>query len=427
MAGLPRITRAALLCAGFMISLGGGYATCAEALRDLKSHPTPNIPRPPYLEAIRDPTFGSVVIRVTDAGQNIINPTGDPTLEGLNWGNEAGHGYSSQASWNADESLLMIEKGVVGEAFLDGKSYVPLFQRVVPGRARWHPIIPDRMLYIDKENKCIGGYDVRVDEITWRRCLDGYESIEWSDPGKGKPSMDGLIVPIRAQRSSDGHWVAMLYYIGNQSLSDQIDMTAYVEEGDAPDFVMSPLGDVIIVVGCIKGHSGRCHSQVAIDVATQSELWRNLEYHAPGHADEFIDQTGEQWRVGVAKEGDFKGQIIKRHFRTGEVVPLIPYWGAHTSTRNIHDPSQMIVASYHNPRGPLQNEIVGVCPDGSCLDRYAHTYRFDDSRYLGESQASISPLGDRIVFRSSWGREDGAIDAYVIEIGNPMTRDGGKP
>lgn len=427
MASLPPLTRAVIRCVGFVLSLGITHAACSETIHGLKSHPTPNTPRPPYLEAVRDATFGSVVIRVTDSGRRIANLSGEPTLEGLKWGELAGHGYSSRASWNADGSLLMIEKGVVGEAFLDGRSYVPLFQRVVPGRARWHPTKSDRMLYIDKENQCIGEYDVRKDESTWRHCLEEYESIDWSDPGKGKPSVDGTIIPIRAQRAGDGHWVAMLFYIASKSLSEQIDMTPFVEEGDDPDFVMSPSGDVIIVVGCIKGHSGRCQSQVAIDVATQSELWRNLEYHSPGHADEFIDRSGEQWRVGVSKEGDFKGQIIKRNFRTGDAIALIPYWGAHTSTRNIHDPSQKIIVSYHNPRAPLRNEIVGVCPDGSCFDRYAHTHRFDDGRYLAESQASISPLGDRIVFRSSWGDETGTIDAYVIELDGPEPRDGGKP
>ena len=55
-----------------------------------------------------------------------------------------------------------------------------------------------------------------------------------------------------------------------------------VEGGDKPDFTMSPLGDVIIFNGCIVGHSGRCAAQVALDVATQTELWRILTYHDPG-------------------------------------------------------------------------------------------------------------------------------------------------
>jgi hypothetical protein len=64
---------------------------------------------------------------------------------------------------------------------------------------------------------------------------------------------------------------------------------------------------------------------------------------------------------------------------------------------------------------PLKTEIVGVCLDGSCMERYAHTHRYDDRRYLAENHASVSPSGDRIVFRSNWDVKDGHIDAFVIE------------
>jgi hypothetical protein len=156
---------------------------------------------------------------------------------------------------------------------------------------------------------------------------------------------------------------------------------------------------------------------VGIDVATKSELWRTNNYHDPGHADEALDADGEQWRIGVSKEGTFKGHIIKRNFRTGEVVSLIPYWGSHTSTRGIAAARDMAIVSYHDPsRAPLQLEIVGVCLDGSCLERYAHTHRYDDRRYLAENHASVSTFGDKIVFRSNWDAKGGPIDAYVIEI-----------
>ena len=406
----------------FLLVFGGNCAAWSEGIGNLNLYLTPNVPRPHYLESIQDPTFGNSMIRVTDAGQRIINPGGDPTLKDLKWGYETGHGYSSRAAWNADESLLVIEKGVDGDVFLDGENYEPMFQRTIPGSARWDPINPNVMLFVDKKKQCVGAYRVISSNVLWRRCLIGYESIEWSDPGKGKPSMDGMVVPVRALRSSDRHWVALLFDVAKKTFSDEIDMTAFVEEGDDPDFVLSPLADVIIVVGCLRGHSGRCNGQVAIDVATRKVLWRVFDYHAPGHADEFVDQLGEQWRVGVAKEGKFKGQIIKRNFRTGQVISLIPFWGSHTSTRNIHDPSRMVIVSYQDVKGPLRNEIVGVCPDGSCLQRYAHTHRVDDGRYLAETQASVSPRGDKIIFRSNWGNKNGPIDSYVIDLREPMIR-----
>jgi PKD repeat protein len=393
--------------------------TVISGLIDIDPHPTPDVPRPGYRESIIDPVFKTYVTRITDAGQPIANPGGDPSLEGMVWGSEAGHGYSSRVAWNANQSLLMMEKGVSGSVFLDGTTYEPLFRRNPPGDVRWHPIDPEVQLYVNRDYHCLGAYEPRTDTGLWERCYGGYDSFGWSDPGKGKPSIDGNIIPVRAQRSSDKHWVAFLYYVDSDTRSGEIDMSQFAEPGDAPDFVMSPKGDTIIVVGCIEGHSGRCKAQVGIDVATEQELWRTNTYHDPGHADEAVDANGEQWRIGGSKEGTFDGHIIMRNFRTGEEVSLISYAGSHTSTRGILAARNMAIVTYHESSSdpPFKNEIVGVCLDGSCLERYAHTHRYDDLRYLGENHASISPWGDRIVFRSNWDQDQGPIDAYVIELG----------
>jgi hypothetical protein len=407
------------LSAGLFLS-GIAIATSAPSLAqttDTEPVSIPDVPRPGYLERIGDPVFGTTIIRITDAGNPILNSANDPTLDSMSWGYQTGHGYSSRMAWNADQSLLMMEKGVSGSVFLDGTTYKPLFRRSNPGHVRWHPTDPEMLLYVDRNDHCLGAYEPRTDTDRWERCFSGYDTFEWSDPGKGKPSIDGNIIPIRAQRGSDKHWVAFLYYIDSDTRSDEIDMSPFVVPGDDPDFVMSPKGDTIIIVGCLEGHTGRCNAQVAIDVATKKELWRTNNYHDPGHADEAVDANGEQWRIGVSKEGTFKGQVIKRNFRTGEAVSLIPYWGSHTSTRGLAAARNMAIVTYHNPsNAPLQGEIVGVCLDGSCFERYAHTHRYADGRYLAENHGSISTFGNKIVFRSNWDVMDGPIDAFVIEI-----------
>jgi len=408
---LPRLATVFLI-----ISLSFA-STCADTGSDIEPRTSPVVPRPGYLERTVDPVFGTTIIRITDSQNPILNPANDPSLDSESWEYETGHGYSSRAAWNLDQSLLLMEKGTNGMVFLDGASYEPLFRRTRPGDVRWDPINPEVMIYINRHDHCVGAYKPRIGIKLWERCFSGYNTFEWSDPGKGKSSIDGNIVPIRAQRSSDDHWVAILYYIDSDSHSDEIDMTAFVEPGDTPDFVMSPKGDTIIVVGCLEGHTGRCEAQMGVDVATKRELWRTNYYHDPGHADESVDADGRQWRIGVSKEGVFKGHIIKRDFRTGQAVSLIPYWGSHTSTRGVAGTRNMAIVTYQTSSSdsPLKTEIVGVCLDGSCLERYAHTHRYDDCRYLAENHASVSPLGDKIVFRSNWDVKDGPIDAFVIE------------
>jgi len=395
----------------------------AQIIDDWNPYPMPSIPRPGYLEQIVDPVFGTKVTRITDAGNAVANPTNEPSLNGRTWEFQTGHAYSSRAAWNADQSLMLMEKGTQGMFFLDGDTYAPLFRRSWPGDVRWHPIDPDVLLYVDEGDHCLGAYEPRTDRKRWERCFAGYDSFEWGDPGKGKPSLDGNIMPVRARRSSDQHWIAFLYYIDSDSVSGEIDMTPYVEPGDAPDFVMSPLGDTIIIVGCLVGHTGSCEAQMGLDVATKQELWRTNNYHDPGHADEAVDANGEAWRIGTSKEGPFKGRIIKRNFRTGEAVSLIPYWGSHTSTRSIAAARSIAIVTFDEPSGsPLANEIVGVCVDGSCLQRYAHTHRAESSDYLAENHGSVSQFGDKIVFRSNWDSATGPIDAYVIELAVPERR-----
>jgi hypothetical protein len=407
------------LSAAFFLS-GIAIAASAPGLAqttDMEPVSVPAVPRPGYLERIGDPVFGTTIIRITDAGNPILNSANDPSLESESWEYQTGHGYSSRAVWNADQSLMMMEKGTNGMVFLDGASYRPLFRRGRLGDVRWHPFDPEVLYFVSRGDHCLGAYEPRADVRSWERCFSGYDSFSWSDPYKGKPSLDGNIIPIRAQRSSDKHWVAFLYYIDSDSLSDEIDMSPFAEAGDEPKFIMSPKGDTIIVVGCLEGHTGRCNAQMGVDVATRKELWRTNNYHDPGHADEAVDANGEQWRVGVSKEGTFKGQVIKRNFRTGEAVSLIPYWGSHTSTRGIAAGRNMAIVTYHDSSGsPLQNEIVGVCLDGSCFERYAHTHRSESDDYLAENHGSISPRGNKIVFRSNWDSALGQIDSYVIEL-----------
>jgi hypothetical protein len=349
----------------------------ATPVTDTDAHATPDIPRPAYLTPMTDPVFGQTVTRITDAGQPIYNPTADLSLNGRSWELQSGHGYSSRVAWNADQSLLVMGKGVDGAVFLDGATFEPLFQTQPPGTNRWHPTDPASMVFVDEDAHCVGVYHPASQATSFSRCFTGYDSFEWSDPGKGKPSLDGNVVPIRARRSGDAHWVALLYRFDTDAVSAEVDMTALVEAGDAPDFTMSPHGDVVIVNGCVTGHHGRCKAQVAIDVTTQTELWRVLNRHDPGHSDELVDSSGNQWRVGLAKSGRFKGHVIKRNFWTGEDVSVLPYWGSHTSTRSIFDPRGIAVVSYQERKGPLRGEIVGVCLDGSCLERYAHTHRVE--------------------------------------------------
>ncbi len=176
--------KSSCVIAGFLIAHSINAIAFADFISDTDPHPTPDIPRPDYLIPIIDPVFGSTVIRITDAGKDIWNPTGDETLNGRRWSSETGHGYSSRVSWNADQTLMIMDKGVSGFVFLDGSTYEPLFRRSIRG-GRWHPVNPDTMLYVNNKSDCVGEYDVWNGEKLWERCF-GYSKLDWADPWNSK-------------------------------------------------------------------------------------------------------------------------------------------------------------------------------------------------------------------------------------------------
>lgn len=75
---------------------------------DLALHPMQAIAKPGYLQTITDPSFGTTIRRITDAGAgNVIKPM-----------------YSTIQAWNADESYLVLYDQSNGvHILLDGHTY----------------------------------------------------------------------------------------------------------------------------------------------------------------------------------------------------------------------------------------------------------------------------------------------------------------
>ncbi len=76
-----------------------------------------------------DPVFGTTIIRITDAGNPVLNSANDPSLSSLSWEDQTGNGNSWRAAWNTDQSLLMMEKGATGALRLN-------FTTTTEGRAK---------------------------------------------------------------------------------------------------------------------------------------------------------------------------------------------------------------------------------------------------------------------------------------------------
>jgi hypothetical protein len=77
-------------------------------VNDLSPHPMQEIAKPAYLEVITDPSFGTTIRRISDAGAGgVIVPM-----------------YSTVQAWNADESMMILYNQSTGNHdLLDGMTY----------------------------------------------------------------------------------------------------------------------------------------------------------------------------------------------------------------------------------------------------------------------------------------------------------------
>ena len=143
---------------------------------------------PQYLVPFTDSKFGNKVVKVT----NPNNP-----VPGLNitWEKVAIHHYSIDQAWNADQSLLILDRGTSGRVFLDGKSYKPLMVLKNPGAIRWHRTDSNRMVFVG--SKGVGYWNVRTNTIQVLNALSGYTKPDFGE-NKGNLSDDGTMMAITA-------------------------------------------------------------------------------------------------------------------------------------------------------------------------------------------------------------------------------------
>lgn len=136
-------------------------AATAPLLTDANEHwPPASLDATAYLGSYQDSIFHTTVTRASGTPGTAI-----PLVTGQTWSTRTRHTYMSQQVWSADERLLFINFG--GPLLLDGETYHVIARRSVPGNhcGSWHPILPDRMLYIDET--VVGWYDMRQALVLW--------------------------------------------------------------------------------------------------------------------------------------------------------------------------------------------------------------------------------------------------------------------
>lgn len=372
---------------------------------DLTPHPMQDIAKPNYLETIVDPSFGTIIRRISNAGPGgVIKPM-----------------YSTIQAWNADETRMILYDQTNGvHQLLNGITYefIRNLDDVRPGDLEqlfWDFNDPDILYYLDAATNefvkylvSTGNKEVLVNLKEISNCTG---SISMGNDVQ-MMSWDSDVIGFRCDNSE-----TFSYRISTQELvSFNIDDINYTAAMPAPS------GNLFY------------HNVSSYDTSGNFKARLNkskIEHSCLGR---MVDGTDADFSVtfDAGPNGGCLGNIVAFNLNTGDCLPVIsedlgydyPKTGTHISAVAHKNPG-WIAASMIGFEGDgqslLDQELVvaRVEPGNVNVYRIGH-HRADEDEfdYWGEPHAVISPTGTRVLFGSDWsGSEDGiSVESYVVEL-----------
>ncbi len=376
-------------------------------VNDLTAHPMQPVAKPAYLDTYTDPSFGTTIRRITNAGAGkVIVPM-----------------YSTVQAWNADESLMILyNQDISDHILLDGKTYqyIRTFSDFHPADLEqifWDFNDPDVFYYMDGPTRDFMKYQVSTQTIT--KLVDiGQVSGCTSTVAMGNDvqmmSWDSDVFTFRCANST-----VYSYRLSTNTLTT---------------FTMSNVGYTAPSVA----PSGNLYYHRTDVYDSNGNYFVDLNESSTEHScmGKLTNGNDAHFAISFAQgpQGGCLGDIIAHDLTTGDCIPLIststgynyPQSGTHISA----------LAHKNTEGGWVAASMMGYAKDGqTLLDQELviakadkgnvkvcrighHRSDEDDWNYWGEPHAVISPTGTRVLFASDWsGAEDGhSIDCYVVEL-----------
>jgi len=405
----------------------------------------PSLPEPAYLSPLRDPVFGTWVLRVG-------GDPGDPLAPlASSWADVSRHVYSKQQPWNANSTLLSIRNtgSPVSPLLLNGQTYVPVrgpCSNYDRWDYRWHPtpFHNNEQINVNQAGT----------ELMWFDVMNCVKTRSWALPivsdygigsGEGNVTTDGRFVAIANQQQmvvvdmdpappNAPAWpfvrIGPVYtfppcsldvtrpglgFIDNVSISPSgryidVKYKSLAAQGATTCDTLCDIHRIFEVDSSltIRPHlmaqaSLRCGS-----FANRTDGWIFPLKHADLALDPF-DGNEDVIVGGRACPGSNLGRVVKVRLRDGLVTPLTNPLNetsyAHGSARNYRRPGWFYVTYSRDPSfagSRFWGETVAVKLDGSGeTQRFAH-HHSTQSTYESEAQAVPSPDGRRLLFASDW-------------------------
>lgn len=331
---------------------------------------TLNLPLPGIRQAITDPTFGTKITRITEAGKR--------------------HGYSRRQPWSPDEKYLLIEKG--GAQLLDGQTYQPIKALSgVPGGPQW----VDNRTLIGVSGNSLTLLDVETGTTAPRHTFDGYSSVSMG--GEGRPDDSGRYFALYG---ATGSGYGLIAYDRAENGWDHVSLPT------KPNWVgMSRTGKYVLVGNNTRG-TARGQGTELYDRATLSfirNITENYSHSDPGleNGKDVLAMCGQEYPRLYLLDSGTERKLSP--FPTAFGNSHVSCWVDGYATYSTYKPD--------SSGRPGSDQVFSLKMDGSGKGLAWGMIRDTGDTYESEPQAVISPSGTRVLFASTWGT--GSVYAFV--------------
>jgi hypothetical protein len=376
--------------------------------------------RPALYAPVRDPTFGTVITRVTDAGMEL----GAASAHGVG----LRHEYSRFPALNADNTKVAVR--VLGGAergsfeirdVARGARVAKLAIHRGDPEMSWHPTAPNLLFYRSGDAVYIFHADTGRTET--RMEFPQYFAI--GTRGEGRPSDDWRYYAFLGfPDQSFAHPDLVVVDLAERR------MVARRPDAGKPDWVgMSPSGKYV-VAQWTNGQGTRLYDRATLayvrtlfsdaahsDFAFDGEGNEVIVYHATSKAqlEELGNPTGCPIALARLADGE-KRKLLDVGWNW-----FTPHFSGIASRRR---PGWVLVSTYtspENPPHPYAREVFWLKLDGSGEVRHVAHHHSDQARtdkqkdYWAEPQATSSWDGNIVLFSSVWGQPFGRYDLYMVK------------
>ncbi len=396
----------ALLCTLHALLCGD---LLAGVKRDYGTYPVP--PAPPLPTAggtVIDPTFGTTIMRLTDAQD----------------GPECINAYSYWPTFNLDSTRLMVYSGTAPLLYRFDPAAFKIIDKMTwnttitgGGSVGWEDAIwsgsdPDSIYCHDSIGMRIWLYNVATQSYTQVADLTALYS-----PGDYLWQMSKAIRNdnIFAFTRRDARYRVVGYLVWRRDTNQVI---YNVETSQLDEVQVDKSGTYLAVKTGLQG-AGAIEVQVVnLNTFAVENLTDDGPDYAPGHSD-----NGTKTAIGA---DNWRNQITFRRLSDPHTLSTLISFG-NDWTQDYHvsmlanNEKWVQVSSYSpvagTPDGPFHDELYQVATDGSlAVRRYAHHFSVYDDDYYASPRADISRDGRFAAFTSNWGVAGGRKDVFILKL-----------